>query len=82
MNISLILKNNYNVIKGKESDYMKKFKPTNKHEKIVITIRIDDYKVEQLDDIANKVNISRNELINQCLDFAIMNIEFKDDDNK
>ncbi len=61
---------------------MKKFKPTNKHEKIVITIRIDDYKVEQLDDIANKVNISRNELINQCLDFAIMNIEFKDDDNK
>ncbi len=56
---------------------MKTFKPT-KSEKIVITIRIEDYRVEQLDKIANKINISRNELISQCLDFAIKNIDFKE----
>lgn len=56
---------------------MKIFKPT-KSEKIVITIRIEDYRVEELDKIANKINISRNELISQCLDFAIKNIDFKD----
>lgn len=55
---------------------MIKFNPT-KSEKIVITIRIEDYRVEELDKIANKLNISRNELISQCLDFAIKNIEFK-----
>lgn len=54
---------------------MKSFKPI-KSEKIVITIRIEDYRVEELDRIANKINISRNELISQCLDFAIKNIDF------
>ena len=56
---------------------MKRFQPTNKSEKIVITIRIEDYRVEELDRLANKINISRNELISQCLDFAIKNLEFK-----
>lgn len=56
---------------------MKRFQPTNKSEKIVITIRIEDYRVEELDRIANKINISRNELISQCLDFAVKNLEFK-----
>lgn len=56
---------------------MKRFQPTNKSEKIVITIRIEDYRVEELDKIANKINISRNELISQCLDFAVKNLEFK-----
>lgn len=56
---------------------MKKFQPTNKSEKIVITIRIEDYRVEELDKIANRINISRNELISQCLDFAVKNLEFK-----
>ena len=56
---------------------MKKFQPTNKCEKIVITIRIEDYRVEELDRIASKINISRNELISQCLDFAVKNLEFK-----
>lgn len=55
---------------------MMKFNPF-KSEKIVITIRIEDYRVEELDKIANKLNISRNELISQCLDFAVKNIEFK-----
>ncbi len=56
---------------------MKRFQPT-KSEKIVITIRIEDYRIEELDKIASKINISRNELISQCLDFAIKNIDFKD----
>ena len=55
---------------------MLKFNPT-KSEKLVITIRIEDYRIEELDQIASKINISRNELISQCLDFAVKNIEFK-----
>lgn len=61
---------------------MKRFQPTNKSEKIVITIRIEDYRVEELDKIANKINISRNELISQCLDFAVKNLEFKKKESK
>lgn len=61
---------------------MNKFQPTNKSEKIVITIRIEDYRVEELDKIANKINISRNELISQCLDFAVKNLEFKEKKDK
>lgn len=56
---------------------MKKFSPT-KSEKLVMTIRLEDYRIEELDRIASKINISRNELISQCLDFAVKNIEFKD----
>lgn len=56
---------------------MKRFQPSAKHEKVTVSIRIEDYKVKELDEIANKVNISRNELICQCLDFAIKNLEFK-----
>lgn len=59
---------------------MKKFQPT-KSEKIVITIRIEDYRIEEIDDIASKINISRNELISQCLEFAIKNIDFKEENN-
>ena len=54
---------------------MRKFKPS-KSEKVVISIRIEDNKLEQIDKIATKANMSRNELIVQCLDFAIDNLEF------
>lgn len=37
---------------------MKRFQPV-KSDKIVITIRIEDYRVEELDRIANKINISQ-----------------------
>ena len=56
---------------------MKRFQPV-KSDKIVITIRIEDYRVEELDKIASKINISRNELISPSLDFAIKNIDFKE----
>lgn len=54
---------------------MKKFIPT-KSEKIVISIRIENEKIDKIDEIANKIDISRNELINQCLDYALNNLEF------
>lgn len=60
---------------------MKRFQPI-KSEKMVITIRIEDYRIEELDRIANQINISRNELISQCLDFAIKNLEFKQPQQK
>lgn len=55
---------------------MENFKPA-KAEKLVITIRIEDYRIKELDRIANKNNISRNELISQCINFAIKNIDYK-----
>lgn len=59
---------------------MPKFQPTKKlntNEKIVISIRLNLDKVEQLDKIASKTDISRNQLINQCIDYALKNIDFK-----
>ena len=55
---------------------MIKFQPS-KSEKIVISIRLEDYKIQEIDKIASKIDISRNELINQCLDYALNNLEFK-----
>ena len=56
---------------------MSKFKPT-KNEKVVISIRIDSEKLSVVDEIAKRTDISRNEVINQCLSFAIENSDFKD----
>lgn len=59
---------------------MAKFQPTKKtnlNDKIVISIRLNLEKVEELDKIANKTDISRNQLINQCIDYALKNIDFK-----
>jgi len=56
---------------------MLKFQPS-KNEKIVISIRIEDNKLQEIDKIASKIDISRNELINQCLDYALDNLEFKE----
>lgn len=56
---------------------MPKFIPI-KSEKIVISIRIENEKINKIDETAKKINISRNELINQCLDYALNNLEFVD----
>lgn len=55
---------------------MEKFKPikTN-NEKVVISIRIDIDTLNKIDDEANKTDISRNELIIQCINFALNNID-------
>ncbi len=49
---------------------MQNFKPK-KYEKDVISIRIDTQLLETVDSIANSTDISRNELIVQCIQFAI-----------
>ena len=55
---------------------MKSFKPI-KQEKIVISIRIDIDTLEKIDSNASEYNLSRNEFIVQCIDYALENIEIK-----
>ena len=52
---------------------MKEFKPV-KQEKTVISIRIDTDMLKNIDDLANKTEISRNEIIIQCIEYALNNI--------
>ena len=56
---------------------MSKFKPT-KNEKTVISIRIEQETLNIIDEIAKRTDISRNEVINQCLKYSIENSDFKD----
>lgn len=50
------------------------FKPI-KQEKVVISIRLDNETLTTIDKLAQKTDISRNELIVQCLSFALENLE-------
>jgi len=52
---------------------MKEFKPI-KQEKTVISIRLDVDMLKTIDDLSNKVDISRNELIIQCIEYALNNL--------
>ncbi len=48
-----------------------------------ITIRIDSKKLERIDELASKYNLSRSEFINQCIDYAldhILNLEKQADE--
>lgn len=61
---------------------MQEFKPykkSNKSEKVVATIRIDINTLEEIDKLANKIDISRNELINQCIEFSLKNLKVNKD---
>jgi len=51
---------------------MNDFKPF-KNEKTVISIRIDRDMLRILDDLANDTDISRNEMIIQCIEYALRN---------
>ena len=53
---------------------MKEFKPI-KQEKTVISIRIDIDMLKEIDDLSQKTDISRNELIIQCIDYALKNLD-------
>lgn len=53
---------------------MKEFKPV-KQEKTVISIRIDIETLKKIDLLSAKIDISRNEFIVQCIDYAIENIK-------
>ncbi len=53
---------------------MEEFKPT-KTEKTVISIRLDVNMLKNIDEISVKTDISRNEFIVQCIDYAIKNMK-------
>lgn len=47
------------------------YKKTKSDEKVIITIRLDIKKLEKIDALAQRIDISRNELINQCITYAL-----------
>jgi len=55
----------------KEFNPYKKGNPT---EKVVATIRIDSTILEEIDKLASNIDISRNELIIQCIEYALENL--------
>ena len=60
---------------------MKDFEPYKKPtsvEKVVATIRVDLKTLEEIDKLAGKIDISRNELINQCIKYALDNLKTKE----
>ena len=52
---------------------MEDFKPI-KQEKTVIRIRIDVDVLKKINKLSNDTDISRNEFIVQCIDFALKNL--------
>lgn len=59
---------------------MLEFQPYKKpmtNDKIIISIRLDEEKLNKIEQVANKFDISRNELINQCINFALDNLKFE-----
>ena len=47
----------------------------NKHEKTVISVRIDKELLDKIDKVAGDANLSRNEIICQSIEFALNNTE-------
>lgn len=54
---------------------MKSFRPV-KQEKTIISIRMDVKLLKKIDRISIKTDISRNELVVQCIEYAIDNIDY------
>ena len=52
---------------------MKEFKPI-KQEKTVISIRVNTELLNAVDSLSMKSDISRNEFINQCIEYALANM--------
>lgn len=62
-----------------DGELMAKFIPK-KHEKEVISMRISSEILVEIDEKAAKFGISRNELINQCIAFALANMDNNDNE--
>ena len=57
---------------------MNKFEPLKKKifkEKVVISMRIEEDTLTKIDELSRATDISRNEFINQCIRFALDNME-------
>ena len=50
------------------------FRP-NKHEKTVISVRIDKELLDKIDKVAAESDLSRNEIICQSIEFALANTD-------
>jgi len=50
-----------------------KFNPQ-KIEKMIISLRMEENIIKQIDKLAYKKNISRNEFLTQCINFALQNL--------
>lgn len=48
------------------------------NEKVVISIRMKESRLKKIDELAGKTDISRNEFINQCIEYALSNLESND----
>lgn len=46
-----------------------------KQEKTVISFRLDVDMLRKIDELAHKTDISRNEIIVQCIDYALKNFK-------
>ena len=53
---------------------MSKFVPK-QYKKEALTIRLNPEKLRRIEALATKYNMSRSEFINQCIDFALENID-------
>ena len=53
---------------------MREFKPI-KQEKAVISVRLNVSTLQTVDDLSIKTDISRNEFIVQCIEYALNNIQ-------
>ncbi len=53
---------------------MNEFKPI-KQEKTVISIRLDVDMLKKIDELSMQTDISRNEFIVQCIDYALHNLK-------
>lgn len=53
---------------------MNEFKPI-KQEKTVISIRLDVDMLRKIDELSVQTDISRNEFIVQCIDYALKNLK-------
>ena len=63
-----------NRIKYNNYSIMKEFKPI-KQEKAVISIRLDTDILKKVDELSLKTDISRNEFIVQCIEYALNNLK-------
>lgn len=57
---------------------MEELKITKKTEPVMFTIRVDKSIIDFYDDLSNKTNRSRNDLIGTALEFAMKNIKIED----
>lgn len=77
MNIYLYLETTYNYDVCRKEYIMKKFIPV-KTEKEVISIRLESELLKTVDAAAEQAEISRNEFINQSIQFALEHLSYEE----